>query len=108
MSNVEPERLTFIGVNTAYAGVDLHKSFCRAIVCTSEGEVLKEGRIPTEKEDIEAFFSGLGRLEIALEASINYEYYYDLLESLGHQVAVAHLFVFRVPASSHSFQLKSG
>jgi transposase len=73
----------------AYAGVDLHKSFCQAIVCTHEGEVLKEGRIPTEKEDITEFFSGLEHLEIALEAS-THEYYYDLLESLGHQVVVAH------------------
>jgi len=45
----------------AYAGVDLHKNFCQAIVCTHEGEVLKEGRIATEKEDIEEFFSGLER-----------------------------------------------
>ena len=74
----------------AYAGVDLHKNFCQAIVCTSEGEVLKEGRIPTEREEIEEFFSGLERLKIALEASTNYEYYYDLLESLGHRVVVAH------------------
>jgi predicted NBD/HSP70 family sugar kinase len=57
----------------AYAGVDLHKSFCQAIVCTHEGEVLKEGRIPPEKEDIEDFFSGLERLVIVLEASTNYE-----------------------------------
>ena len=74
----------------AYAGVDLHKRFCQAIICTHEGEVLKEGRIPTEKEDIEEFFSGLEHLEIALEASTNYEYYYDLLESLGHRVVVSH------------------
>jgi transposase len=73
----------------AYAGVDLHKSFCQAIVCTHEGKVLKEGRIPTEREDI-GFFSGLKRLEIALEASTNYEYYYDLLESFGHRVVVSH------------------
>ena len=37
-----------------------------------------------------ALWSGQKRLEIALEASTNYEYYYDLLESLGHQVVVAH------------------
>jgi transposase len=49
----------------------------------------KEGRIPTEREEIEAFFSGLERLEIVLETSTKYEYYYDLLESLGHRVVVA-------------------
>ena len=59
----------------AFGGVDLHKSYCQAIVRTSEGKVLKEGRIPTEQEAIEEFFSGLERLEIALEASTNYEYY---------------------------------
>ncbi|HDS44513.1 MAG TPA: IS110 family transposase [Methanomicrobia archaeon] len=73
-----------------FAGVDLHKSFCQAIVCTHEGDVLKEGRIATEQQDIEEFFSGLEGLEIALEASTNYEYFYDLLESLGHHVVVAH------------------
>jgi hypothetical protein len=57
----------------AYAGVDLHKSFCQAIICTHEGKVLKEGRMPTEKEDIEVFFSGLERLGITLEASTNYD-----------------------------------
>jgi|GEM_PF-6561401 len=36
----------------AYAGVDLHKNFCQTIVCTKEGELIKEGRIKTEKEDI--------------------------------------------------------
>jgi transposase len=72
----------------AYTGVDPHKSFSQTIVCTHEGEVLKEGRISTEREDITEFFSGLERLEIALEASTNYEYY-DLLESLGHRVVVS-------------------
>ena len=40
----------------AFAGVDLHMSYCHAIVCTREGDVLKEGRIPTDKEDLEEFF----------------------------------------------------
>jgi transposase len=74
----------------AYAGVDLHKSFCQAIVCTKEGELIKEGRIKTEEEDIEKFFSGIEDLEIALEASSNYEYFYDLMEGLGHKVVLAH------------------
>jgi hypothetical protein len=53
--------------------VDLHRSFCQATVGTHESEVLKEGRILTDKEDLEAFFSGLERLEIALAASTNYD-----------------------------------
>jgi transposase len=84
----------------AFAGVDLHKSYCQAIVCTGEGEVLEEGRIPTEKEDIEEFFGGLERLEIALEASTNYEYYYDVLESQRHRVVVAHPLKTRIIADA--------
>ncbi len=52
--------------------------------------MIKEGRIKTEKEDIEEFFSDLEDLEIAFEASTNYEYFYDLLEGLGHKVVLAH------------------
>ena len=44
--------------------------------------MIKEGRIRTEKEDIEEFFSDLEDLEIAFEASGNYEYFYDLLEGV--------------------------
>jgi len=73
-----------------YAGVDLHKSYCQAIVCTEKGEVIKEGRIRTEKEDIEEFFASLENQEVAIEATTNYEYFYDLLEGLGHRVVVAH------------------
>lgn len=51
---------------------------------------MKEGRIKTETEDIEEFFSGLEDLTIAFEASGNYEYFYDLLEGLGHKVVLAH------------------
>jgi transposase len=73
-----------------YAGLDLHKSFCQTKICTKEGELVKEGRIRTETEDIEKFFSGLEDLTIAFEASGNYEYFYDLLEGLGHKVILAH------------------
>jgi hypothetical protein len=52
-----------------YAGLDLHKSFCQTKVCTKEGELIKEGRIKTEKEDIEEFFSDQEDLTIAFEAS---------------------------------------
>jgi len=73
-----------------YAGLDLHKSFCQIKICTKEGELIKEGRINTETKDIEEFFSGLEDLTIAFEASGNYEYFYDLLEGLGHKVVLAH------------------
>ena len=27
-----------------YAGMDVHKKFCQVIICTKEGEVIKEGK----------------------------------------------------------------
>jgi transposase len=73
-----------------YAGLDLHNSFCQTKICTKEGELIEEGRIKTETKDIEEFFSGLEDLTIAFEASGNYEYFYDLLESFWHKVVLAH------------------
>jgi predicted NBD/HSP70 family sugar kinase len=60
----ESVSLTSTRDNMAYAGVDLHKSYCLAIVCTENGEVLKEGRIRTEKEELGAFFAGFRNLEV--------------------------------------------
>lgn len=73
-----------------YAGLDLHKSFCHVLVCEKKGELIKEGRIKTETKDIAEFFYGLEDLTVAFEASSNYEYFYDLLEGLGHKVVLAH------------------
>ena len=73
-----------------YAGLDIHKNFCQAIVMTKDGELVKEKRIKSEKEDIEKFFSGLKNVHVALEATTNYEYFYDLLDGLGTTVNLSH------------------
>lgn len=73
-----------------YAGLDIHKNFCQAIVLTKDGELVKEGRIKSEKEDIEEFFSGFENVKVAFEASTSYEYFYDLLDDLGYMVYLSH------------------
>lgn len=73
-----------------YAGMDVHKEFCQGIVLTKDGEVEREGRFGTEKEDIERFFEGLEGVRVAYEASGNYEYFYEVLSGLGHEVKLAH------------------
>ena len=69
-----------------YAGLDVHKNFCQAIVMTKDGEIVKEARIRSEKDEIRNFFSGLKNLKVAFEASGGYEYFYDILEDLGYEV----------------------
>jgi transposase len=83
-----------------YAGLDVHKDFCQAIVLTKEGEVVKEGRIKSRKEDIEDFFSGLVEVNVAFEASGNYEYFYDILEKICSGVSLSHPLKTRLIAES--------
>ena len=73
-----------------YAGMDVHKKFCQVIVCTKEGEVIKEGKIRTNEEEIKKFFYGLKDLKVAIEASTNYSYIVDALAKEGYEVLMAH------------------
>lgn len=83
-----------------YGGLDVHKNFCQAIVLTKDGELVKEGRIKSEKEDIEEFFCGLEHMKIAFEATGSYEYFYDILDGLGYTVYLSHPLKTRLIAES--------
>lgn len=83
-----------------YAGLDAHKNFCHAIVCAEDGEVVKEGKIRTYKEELCEFFSNFKEVRIAVEASINYEYIFDSLEGDGRTVILAHPLKTRAIAES--------
>jgi len=41
--------------------MDVHKKFCQVIICTKEGEVIKEGKIRINEEEIKKFFYGIKR-----------------------------------------------
>lgn len=83
-----------------YAGLDIHKKACQAIICTEQGDTIKQGRIPTEKEKIQAFFSGFEQVTIAIEACNHWEHIFEILESDGHHVVLAHPLKTRVIAES--------
>lgn len=83
-----------------YAGLDIHKKTCQAIICTEKGEVVKQGKIPTEKEKIQEFFSEHGKIKIAIEACNHWEHIFDTLEMDGHQVVLAHPLKTRIIAES--------
>ena len=60
---------------------------------TKEGEVLRECKIPTIKEEVEKFINSFGKkenLKIVLEPVSQSGFYADLLESLGVEVHLAH------------------
>ena len=83
-----------------YAGLDVHKNFCQAIVMTKDGVPVKKERIHSNREDITKFFDGLGDVKVAFEASSPYEYFYDILDDIGCDVSLSHPLKTRLIAES--------
>ena len=83
-----------------YAGLDIHKKNCQAIICTEKGNIVKKGRIPTDPEKIQEFFQEFEELTIAIEACNHWEHIFEILESKGHQVVLAHPLKTRIIAES--------
>jgi transposase len=73
-----------------FAGLDVHKNYCRAIICTETGEVVKEGRFSSRKDEIEKFFAGYDESMIAFEATSNYEFFYEIIENMNCKPILAH------------------
>jgi transposase len=83
-----------------YAGLDIHKKTCQAIICTEKGDAIKQGKILTEKDKIQEFFSHFKNITIAIEACNTWEHIYNLLEMDGHHVVLAHPMKTRIIAES--------
>lgn len=73
-----------------YAGLDIHKEYSQAVLSTKSGEILKEERIKSDKEDLEEFFSGFKNVKVVFEATSNYEYFFDILEPICTKIILAH------------------
>jgi len=83
-----------------YAGLDIHKKNCQAIICTEKGNIVKKGRIPTDPEKIQEFFQEFEELTIAIEACNHWEHIFEILESKGHHVVLAHPLKTRIIAET--------
>jgi len=75
-----------------YIGMDLRKKTSNFCAMTKEGEILRETKIPTIKEEVEKFIKSFGKqeLKIVLEPVSQSGFYADLLESLEVEVHLAH------------------
>ena len=76
-----------------YIGMDLHKRTSNFCAMTKDGEILRETKIPTIKEEVEKFINSFGKqedLKIVLEPVSQSGFYADLLENLGVEVHLAH------------------
>lgn len=70
-------------------GMDLGDRASRFCMLSSEGEVLREGQVPTSKAGMTATFGPLGRARIAIEVGTHSPWVCRLLGSLGHELVVA-------------------
>ena len=82
-----------------YAGMDIHKESTHAVVKTKQGKVIKEDEIKTKEKKIKQFFEDVEKkFEVAMEATGNYEFFYETLEDLAEEVHLANPYKTRLIA----------
>ena len=83
-----------------YSGIDIHPKVSYCVVGTAGGEIVKEEKIKSDNNEIEEFYSGLGKVKVVFEATTNYEYFFEVFEALGCEVVLAHPFKTRAIAAA--------
>lgn len=74
-----------------YVGMDLHKNSSSFCVKDYEGNIIKEDKVLTDKNQIRDFMKSLGQpVSIVLEPVSQWYTYADMLEELGNEVHLAH------------------
>ena len=75
-----------------YIGLDIHKTNTQACVMDKNGKVIVNERFLSDVRAINSFLDRLGgaEAEVVMEATGFYQYIYDVIESRGFQVFLAH------------------
>jgi transposase len=74
-----------------YIGVDYHKKFSIATMMDEKGNILQQIKLRNDPETLTKFAKSLPHdSEIALEATGNWYYFYELLEEICPQIYLAH------------------
>jgi len=73
-----------------YVGLDVHKRTCHATVVDEQGKILVQEKFKNEPRELERFFKGIDDAKVAMEASYCWQPTYELLESMGYEVKLAH------------------
>ena len=84
-----------------YIGVDLHKKYSYVTRMTDDGEVNTQERVEHEPESLAKFVKSLNRNDnVAVEATGNWYYFYELLESKTPNISLAHPLKTRIIAEA--------
>ncbi len=80
-----------INNNKLFVGMDLHKNISSFCVKDYDGNIIRQEKVLTDKNQIRNFMQSLGQpASIVLEPVSQWYTYADMLESLGNNVHLAH------------------
>jgi transposase len=84
-----------------YIGVDLHKKYSYVTRMTQEGEITFQGRVEHKPDSLRDFVESISEDDnIAVEATCNWYYFYELIEGQTPNVSLAHPLKTRAMASA--------
>jgi transposase len=73
-----------------YVGIDHHRQYSHLTVMDQEGQVLRSGRVPNVRIEIEKFLEGLEAVEALIETGRSSYTMVDVLDEMGVAVKIAH------------------
>jgi len=74
-----------------YIGIDLHKKYSFVTIMDMNGNIINQKRIEHNSKDFDDFISSIDENDqIAMEATTNWYYFYELLESKTKNIVLAH------------------
>jgi len=73
-----------------YVGIDHHRQYSHLTVMDQEGQVLRSGRVPNVRVEIEKFLEGVEAVEAVIETGRSSYTMVDVLEEIGVEVKIAH------------------
>ena len=83
-----------------YIGVDVHKRTCHATVMDGKGRITRQEKFLNERQEFERILDGIDDAKVAIEASCCWQPAYELLESMGYEVKLAHPLKTRIIAEA--------
>src|SRR5512137_1201712 len=74
-----------------YIGIDLHKKYSVTTTMDIKGNIINQKRVEHDSNALDEFIASLDEDDnIAMEATTNWYYFYELLESKTQNISLAH------------------
>jgi transposase len=81
-------------MRTLYVGMDIHKNFIQAAAMDENGNIIKEQKIKSNKEEIKGFIHNLKnpeKVQAAIEATCTWYNVYEILNTLGVETTLVNV-----------------